>query len=86
MTESIAELRHALSAKTLSCLGGEKANAGSWATQCVRYSVLRTAGKGQHSSLVFSFLFFCSLLCHLTRPVGRGLKCCLEFWLVTWDC
>lgn len=59
MTESMAELRHALSAKTLSCLGGEKANAGSWATQCVRYSEVLIAGKGQHSSLVFSsFLFF----------------------------
>ena len=58
MTESMAELRHAVSAKTLSCLGGEKVNAGSWAKQCVRYSVLLSAGKGQHSSPVFFFFSF----------------------------
>lgn len=89
MTESMAELRGVLSAKTLSRLGSrEKAHAGSWATQCVRYSVLHPRERAaQQPRIFFSFLFFfCSLRCHLTLPVGRGFKCCLEFWLVTWDC
>lgn len=70
MTENMAELRHALSAKTLSCLGSrEKANAGSWETQCVRYSVLLTPGKGQHSALFFFFSVVCYVtsLCQLTE-------------------
>lgn len=65
MTESVAELRHALSAKTLSRLGGEKANAGSWAKQCVRYSVLRSP-QGKDSTAALCFLFLFSVVCYVT--------------------
>lgn len=79
MTESMAELRGVLSAKTLSRLGSrEKAHA-----MC---ALLCASPQGKGSTAAPHFLFFCSLRCHLTLPVGRGFKCCLEFWLVTWDC
>lgn len=67
MTESMAELRGVLSAKILSRLGSrEKAHAGSWAAQCVRYSVLHPRERAaQQPRIFFSFLFF-SVVCGVT--------------------